>query len=54
MTGDPPFAFVGGGDHIIVIEVAALIDSTSTTFKGASGTVRIVAPFPTADSSDKP
>jgi hypothetical protein len=34
------------------MDVAALDDTISTTFNGASGAVRMMAPFPTADSSE--
>jgi hypothetical protein len=50
MTGAPPFA--GPAIQLKVIEVAALADTISATFRGASGAVRMIAPFPTADSSE--
>ena len=50
MTGAPPFA--GPAIQLKVMDVAALIDTTSATFSGASGAVRMIAPFPTDDSSE--
>jgi len=50
MTGAPPF--VGPAIQLMVIDVAALMLTTSYTFRGASGAVSMIAPFPTADSSE--
>jgi hypothetical protein len=56
MTGAPPLCYqtARGAVHEIVIEVAALIETTSKTLVGASGTVNMIAPFPTAELADKP
>jgi hypothetical protein len=45
---------VGPAIQVKVIEVAALAETTSARFKGASGLVSIIAPLPTADSADEP
>ncbi len=50
MTGAPPFA--GPAIQLNEMDVAALKDMISATFSGASGEVRMIAPFPTADSSE--
>jgi len=52
MTGAPPL--VGPGPQVMVIDVAALIDTSSATLTGASGRVRMIAPLPTTDSSEWP